>query len=378
MTAQEGRLGLAAIGNADDLGLWSGTPHNIANALRALGFEVLPIDVTTSLDRTIVDIVASPFVVRHLRAVGLHPAVHRGRLAARESLLLSAVRSIGASEQVSRVASLDGVIQIGTGYRIRHVNAVSYEDMTIPQAVASPEYFWPDVPRRRRASRIRQEAAAYQRLIGATFSTAWAASSAVTQLGCARERAHVVGIGPNFATQAPSRDWEVPQFLFVGREWARKNGDRVVTAFREVRKRVPRAELHLAGDHPRIDEPGVTGHGYLSLRDPAGRATMSHLWATATCCAVPSRFEPAGIIYVEAMHAGIPSIGTVHGGAADIIADAGSTVDPEDQEALVAAMLRYCDPNTAAATGAIAKARSTQFTWEAVARGLLNALGLGG
>nr|WP_239528618.1 glycosyltransferase family 4 protein [Microbacterium esteraromaticum] len=226
-------------------------------------------------------------------------------------------------------------------------------------------------------ARVRQQASAYKRNRAAAFSTNWAAQSAVTQLDCPPEKAHVVGIGPNFtAGPVRRRDWATPRFLFAGREWSRKNGPAVVEAFARVRELFPAAELHLAGHLPPIDRPGIVSHGHLDLAVPADRDRMLELWSTATCCVVPSRFEPAGIIYVEAMHAGIPAIGTTQGGAPDIIGDAGRAVDPEDPQALTAAMLEFCDPIAAATAGQRARRRSELYSWTRVAAGLQGALGL--
>jgi len=359
--------------------LWSGTPSNIVRALRETGAEVVTIDVRSRYDRMIIEADALPRVVSGLRRRGLRPGLDRERRVAQQSMLLSRARSRRGQQLLDRSGPIDGVVQMGTGYTIGHPNVVSYEDMTVAQARAWPETFWGDVPAKMVEARLQQQAAAYQRNRGAAFSTSWAANSAVAQLGCPADKAHAVGIGLNFEVKvAEERDWSIPRFLFAGREWSRKNGPEVVAAFAEVRRSFPLAELHLAGHHPVIEQPGVIDHGHLDLADPQDRDKMRALWAAATCCVVPSRFEPAGIIYVEAMHAGIPSIGTTQGGAADLIGDAGVAIDPGDRAALIAAMREYCDPSVASAVGARARRRGVQFTWANVASCLLHSLGFGG
>lgn len=371
------RVAVAAIGDPTNPSLWSGTPSNVVTALGKLDIDVITIDVRSRHDKAIIDAVALPLTALGLRDRGLRASLDRERRVAQQSMVLSRARSRLGKELLDRHGPVDGIIQIGTGYDMGHPNTVSYEDMTIPQAVDWPETFWGDVPRRMIRPRLRQQAAAYQRQRGAAFCTPWAAHSAVTQLGCPPEKAHVVGIGANFLSgQHLQRDWSTPRFFFAGREWSRKNGPAVLTAFTEVRKAFPQAELHLAGHHPPIEQPGVVDHSHLDLSDPKDRAKMVDLWRRSTCCVVPSRFEPAGIIYVEAMHAGIPSIGTINGGAADIIGDAGIAVDPNDLNELTRAMLSYSDPSTAAAVGALASRRSAEYTWAHVATELLRPLGL--
>ena len=370
------RVAVAAIGDPTNPSLWSGTPSNVVKTLRDFDIEVVPIDVRSSRDKFIVDAVALPLTAVGLTRRGFHAGLDRERRVAQQSMLLSRARSRAGRELLKHHGAIDGIIQIGTGYDLGHPNTVSYEDMTIPQALDWPETFWGDVPPRMVRPRVRQQSLAYQRQRGAAFCTSWAAESAVTQLGCPPDKAHVVGIGANFRTaRLLERDWSTPRFLFAGREWSRKNGPMVLEAFAEVHREFPQAELHLAGHHPHIEQPGVIDHGHLDLSDPDDRAEMLDLWQTSTCCVVPSRFEPAGIIYVEAMHAGIPSIGTKNGGAPDIIGDAGVSIDPSDLKELTRAMLAYSDPVAAATVGARAQRRSAEYTWEHVAAALLGTLG---
>jgi glycosyltransferase involved in cell wall biosynthesis len=192
---------------------------------------------------------------------------------------------------------------------------------------------------------------------------------------------HVVGLGSNntFADiDQAERDWSAPRFLFVGFDWARKNGDLVLAAFAEVRKRFPEATLDLVGGHPRVALEGVTGHGPLALGDPDGRARLRGLYRAATAFVMPSVHEPAGTVHVEAATAGIPSIGTCNGGAATCIGAAGYVVDPHAPQELLDAMLELCDATRAARLGALASEHAAQFTWPHVAERLVRALKLPG
>lgn len=377
MTSIAPRIAVVAIGDPESPSLWSGTPSNIVRALRASGAEVVAVDLRSALDGPVIDAVAAPRVLAGLGRRGLRAGLDRERRVAQQSMLLARARARTARRLFERIGAIDGVVQMGTGFTVPHRNVVSYEDMTTVQALAWPDTFWGDVPKHMAEARVRQQASAYRRNHAAAFSTDWAAQSAVTWLHCPPGKARVVGIGPNFSAHpVGDRDWTTPRFLFAGREWSRKNGPAVVEAFARVRELFPTAELHLAGHLPPIDRPGIVRHGHLDLAVPADRDRMLELWSTATCCVVPSRFEPAGIIYVEAMHAGIPSIGTTQGGAPDIIGDAGRVVDPGDPRALTAAMLEFCDPAAAAAAGRRARRRSELFSWSRVATGLRGAIGL--
>jgi glycosyltransferase involved in cell wall biosynthesis len=184
-----------------------------------------------------------------------------------------------------------------------------------------------------------------------------------------------MGIGANHLPPARERDWSVPRLLWVGVDWERKRGDAVVRAFAALRSEHPEATLDLVGRHPRVDVPGVREHGFLRLGDREGAARLDALFGAATCFVMPSRVEPVGIVYAEALQAGVPSIGTTQGGSPLVIGDAGETVDPDDEPGLLAALRRVSDPERAPELGARALARAPLFRWRAVAERYLRALG---
>jgi glycosyltransferase involved in cell wall biosynthesis len=174
------------------------------------------------------------------------------------------------------------------------------------------------------------------------------------------------------------RDWSTPHFLFIGKDWEGKNGEAVVRAFDRLRRDTPEATLDIVGNHPPLDSAGVTGHGPLSLDDPASRRRIEALYRRATCFVLPSHYEASALVYVEAGAAGLPCIGTINGGTRDLVGDAGRLVDPLDDEGLYQAMRELSNPATAEALGAIARERAPLFSWRAVAERIVRALQLPG
>jgi glycosyltransferase involved in cell wall biosynthesis len=191
-------------------------------------------------------------------------------------------------------------------------------------------------------------------------------------------RVHVVGFGRNFDPEPRPKDWSVPRFLFAGYDWQRKNGPMLLRAFARLRKEIPDAQLDLVGETPAIEAPGVSVHGRIERRDPSGRKRMERLFEQATCFVMPSQYEPFGMVYVEAAAAGVPSIGTSVGGAADAVGDGGILVDPANEDELLDAMRQLADPGRAEVAGAAALARAPLFTWRAVAERVVSALQLPG
>jgi glycosyltransferase involved in cell wall biosynthesis len=165
--------------------------------------------------------------------------------------------------------------------------------------------------------------------------------------------------------------------LFVGIDWERKGGPLLLRAFARVRSSIPTATLDVIGGHPSLQQEGVRFHGVLSHEREHEREIVLRLFSRATCFVMPSLVEPFGIAYVEAASAGIPSIGSDLGGPRDVIgSDGGIVVAPDDEDALLEAMLRLADPETAQRMGDAASERSALYTWPKVAERLMRALGL--
>jgi glycosyltransferase involved in cell wall biosynthesis len=122
----------------------------------------------------------------------------------------------------------------------------------------------------------------------------------------------------------------------------------------------------------------VITHGLLSRSNPADRERIAALYRSATVFVMPSLHEPAGIVYIEAASAGVPSIGGPNGGAATLIGPGGLTVDPLDPDQIYAAMLQLADSATARRMGDRAREHSALFTWRKVAERLIRALDLPG
>jgi glycosyltransferase involved in cell wall biosynthesis len=361
------RVGIAFAGDVTAPGAWSGIPYGVAGGLRAQGVEAVPLR-------------AEPPRALMAPALALAAAARRSRVDAAYVGPLAALRSAYAGARVRALREpLDGIVQMGSEFALpAGIPYVPLLDMTVVQARAVHPVFArlsEPVFERWRERQRRQLLAAR----ACCAASGWTADSIVRDHGVPRERVHVVGFGRNHEPPpaGASRDWSAPRFLFVGREWERKNGDVAVRAFGRLRAERPDATLDLVGGHPRVDLPGVTGHGSLRLGVEEERRRLDALYAAATCFVMPSHCEPFGMAYAEAAAAGVPSIGTTVGGAGDVVGpDGGVLVPPGDEDALLDAMRRLADPETARAMGAAARARAERFTWPAVAERLLRALGL--
>jgi glycosyltransferase involved in cell wall biosynthesis len=268
-------------------------------------------------------------------------------------------------------------VQFGTDFRLPPaLPYVTYDDQTVVQAAAAYDYSWTRVLSDRELRRLAdRQRAVFSSARACCTTSHWAAESIVNDFGIPRKSVVVVGVGgESMGDEGVERSWAPPRFLFVGKDWGRKNGARVLEAFAAVRREYSDATLDLVGGHPPVQQAGVTAHGLLDPRDGESRRRLRELYQRATCFVMPSLHEPSAVAYVEAASAGVGSIATSSGGSATLVGEGGIIVDPHDQATLTTAMVRFCDPAVAQRFGALARERATELTWERVAARLLAAL----
>jgi glycosyltransferase involved in cell wall biosynthesis len=184
----------------------------------------------------------------------------------------------------------------------------------------------------------------------------------------------VVGGGLNLAGLPPPHQLPPePTVLFVGRDFERKGGDRLLRAFQIVRRELADATLHIVGVRRQFGQPGVISHGKLSDREQ-----LVALYRQARVFCMPSRYEPWGLVFPEAMAYGIPCIGSTVQSIPDILGhgEAGMLVSPDDPDGLAAALLQLLtDDAVAREIGAAGRRRVQQLhTWDHVADRMAPAL----
>jgi glycosyltransferase involved in cell wall biosynthesis len=135
-----------------------------------------------------------------------------------------------------------------------------------------------------------------------------------------------------------------PLVLTACRLFPAKGVAELLRAFAGVSARVPGARLIVAGSDVSpdgryateleglADELGIAG----SVHFLGFRSDVRDLMEAADVFALPSLGEPFGLVYVEAMSMGIPTVALAHGGALEIIehGETGLLAEPGDIEGL--------------------------------------------
>ncbi len=376
-------LGFCAAWDFHDPGGYSGVPSALLEAFAELEVSVLPLpaELPGPLQRFALNVLAVGLTrPGDLPASG--SATQRLRLAVRENkprvhagAAMAGLRSAALRGAMWRHPRPSVCVQFGSEYRLRPgLRYVTYDDATIVQLWREYDYPWMRaVPEAELLRMIARQQAIFRRADRCCVTNHWAARSAIDDYGIDPQRVIVTGEGGRRIERAGGRDWRTPRFLFVGREWERKNLPGVLRAFARVRVGRPDARLVVVGRRLAPDPSGVKSYATLPLGDPTARAELDELFSHSTCLVLPSLLEPSALVFAEALQAGLPSIGSTAGGSATIVGDAGIMVAPGDERALAAAMVRMCDSVVLARYAAAARRRAPLFTWRAVAERVLRA-----
>jgi len=156
-------------------------------------------------------------------------------------------------------------------------------------------------------------------------------------------KTHVIDCGVDLRRFAPRDQGEARRrigwepsgtaFLCVGSLIARKNVLRLARAF----ERRGEGSLAFVGDGAL--RPALEGRQDIRVVGPVPHEQVPDWLAAPDVVCQPSLAEPFGLVTLEAMAAGRSVVATRVGGPPEFVpADAGALVDPEDDDALVAAL----------------------------------------
>ena len=201
---------------------------------------------------------------------------------------------------------------------------------------------------------------AVRRAAGIVAVSDWLRARLETAVPAARGRIAVIDCGVDLARFAPADAaqaraelrWQVDgtAFLCAGSLTERKNVLRLARAF----ERRGEGSLAFVGDGPLRAE--LDGRDGIVLAGPVGHDEVARWFQAADVVCQPSLVEPFGLATLEGMACARSVVATAVGGPREFVPpEAGVLVDPEDDEALVAALdaaAALPRPNVAARTAA--------------------------
>jgi glycosyltransferase involved in cell wall biosynthesis len=152
------------------------------------------------------------------------------------------------------------------------------------------------------------------------------------------------------------------RIIFVGVDWLRKGGAELQEAFRTVLKSHPDAHLTIAGSNTPVDLPNCTVLG------PVNASDLSRYYTEASVFCLPTKREPFGIAFVEAMTHRLPIVATRVGAVPDMVEEGvnGFLVEPGKAEPLAQALCKLLDsPQLCREFGRRSYEKAVErYTWE--------------
>lgn len=123
--------------------------------------------------------------------------------------------------------------------------------------------------------------------------------------------------------------------LFVGIDWERKGGPELVRAFRQVQAIYPDARLTIVGATPVVDLPNCQVVGLLPVSE------VQPYYEKASLFCLPTKMEPFGVVFVEAMANRLPIIATEVGAIPDLVENGvnGRLIPANDVEQLAESLI---------------------------------------
>ncbi|MEV5649654.1 glycosyltransferase family 4 protein [Nocardia sp. NPDC052254] len=167
-----------------------------------------------------------------------------------------------------------------------------------------------------------------------------------------------------------------PRLLYVGRLEYEKGIQDAIAALPRIRRAHPGTTLTIAGVGTQFEwlRERARVHRVARAVNFAGRLDHTELlgWLHgADAIVLPSRYEPFGIVALEAAAAGTPLVTSTAGGLGELVVDGitGASFEPADVSGLVEAVTAVLDDPTAAQQRAYAAHQrlTADFAWDVVA-----------
>ncbi len=297
----------SSLGDPYSTSTYSGVPVRLFQELenrsmlvgRVNSFIVKPVDIFSSIvdwRRSLKNLSPRKDSLWRYRPVGMNSLTHR------------------LAKYLRKYPHYESVFQIGVGALppsdkklYAHVEISVSAAMDSP--IFGPAYGFSGHSKRHKFEAIEGELRFLQRCTKIWTNTEWTAQT-LYETGI--DPSKVVIYPPGVGVDDPglvNRKWDELNILFVGKDWERKGGPLLLSAFEEIKKYNNNAKLTIVGCTPPImDADGIEIVGYIDTSTKSGKDILTACYRKATVFCMPSHWESTGIVYMEAGLWGLPCI----------------------------------------------------------------------
>jgi len=225
-------------------------------------------------------------------------------------------------------------------------NAIAYSNFLKPTIfwsdapfAAMVDYYpWPQFQNLTPESRqygMAADTRALRYSVAAIYRSSWGRDFAIREHNADPQRVHVLPLPGNLFRRwsleeierlVPGRLKSPWKIFFSGVDWVRKGGDHAVAVINELVALGQPCELYVAGTHPPPEAMAQANFplhamGRLNLNNSESRTYLCNLLQESTFFIVPTTAEALGLVFCEALSAGVPAIGRATGGVPDAVMD---------------------------------------------------------
>ena len=378
------RIGFACHWEANQENTWSGTAWNLRAALRLIA-DITDIGVQIPhLSRAALKAIHTRYYGGRLTTTWVYSRLtdaYMMRALRRELTRNPAARHCDAALMIDDLAALPipFFIYYDSSWDLL-ISAFESADTFVGLRAISPSIM---------ARRRERQLAVYERATGIIAMSHWLARSLVEQSGVPPEKVHVVPpaikghLGASSANErgeltlrSPLHERPTPRrrLLFVGRQhqaydFYRKGGDLVVAALAILRRDYdPDIALTIIGlDNWPLPGPPPDGVRLLGVLPPD---EVTALYDSHDLLVMPSRLEPFGLVFAEALARGLPCIARNACAMPEIVTPgiSGALITSDDEHELAATIAAaLADDALYESCYARAPAITAYFSWERTA-----------
>ena len=151
----------------------------------------------------------------------------------------------------------------------------------------------------------------------------WTKRNIVDHYSANPNKCHVIEFGANIPypadyVQRPALD--ECRLLFIGTNWEKKGGSKVLETYRLIKKKGVHCKLTIIGSQPDGEtDDGVMVIPHLNKEDPHQLLRLCEELKNAHFLVLPTQFDGFGIVFCEASAYGVPSLATNVGGVSQPI-----------------------------------------------------------
>jgi glycosyltransferase involved in cell wall biosynthesis len=181
------------------------------------------------------------------------------------------------------------------------------------------------------------------------------------------EKMVLAGVGSNIEindVKADNNNYSNKNILFVGNDWERKGGPTLLSAFQKILGKHPDARLTIVGSSVQPSIPNCESVGKIPVE------MMGDYFRKASIFCLPTKLEPFGVAFIEALYYRLPILATNIGAIPDFVrpGENGYLVEPGDVDGLAHYLdLLLSDPVMCSTFGEHGYALATaNYSWAGV------------